>query len=335
MLPGALAPGELERLQANLATSRWRMTLAVFATPNVRGYSELPTGFATELQRLTNGRVTLEVLTGANAIAHNELLKSLRDGTDLWSWDAPLRRSSSNSAYAVFAGLPFGLAPAEHAAWIRNAGADLLEQLHWRDGLEFRVVPCGIGTGAGGWYRREITTPADIRGLRVRTYGLVTTIMGRLGAVSVSTATDTASLRAAFTDNTLDAFLQVSAFGATFIRRAPQGTTPLVYHFPGWHQPSYLLDLQIPAHVWTAMGEPLQRLVDEACRLNLDRTVTESASAQRQQADLARSNGITVRPHTGPVLEALRKATDEVIAEEAARNPEFKLALDSYNRFRK
>lgn len=308
------------------------MTLAAFPAGSTRGFSEQPQSFVAELQRLSGGQISVTTLAGADAIQPSELNVNMQTSVDLFAWNGPLRRSGINSAYIVFSGLPFGLAPADHVAWMRNGGADLLEQLHWRDNLDYRVVPCGIGTGAGAWHRREITTPNDLRGLRVRSYGIVTTILGRLGAVSVTA--DNTRLRTVFTSNTLDAFYEISALSSIFIARPAQGTTPLVYHFPGWHQPSYLLVVQVPAQVWIAMGEPMQRLVDEACRVNLDRWVTESASVQRQVAEQARTNGLTVRPYTGPVLEALRRATEEVIADEA-RNPEFKAALDSYRRFRR
>jgi len=213
---------------------------------------------------------------------------------------------------------------------MRGEGTQLIEQLYARDGYQFRAIPCGIAGSTGSWFRREIRSPSDFRGLKVRSIGLAGNVLQRLGAEGAgSQSTD---LAAAFSANTVDAALFTTALTGIFVKTPPPAA---VFHYPSWHSPAYMFDLLIGAQLWSAMSEPQQRLIDEACRRNLDKWAVQFDSSQTEVLTQVRNQRILVRPFTGPTLEALRKAADEVLAEEAGRDPEFKEVLDSYNRFRR
>jgi TRAP-type mannitol/chloroaromatic compound transport system substrate-binding protein len=83
------------------------------------------------------------------------------------------------------------------------------------------------------------------------------------------------------------------------------------------------------------MGDLQRRLLDEACRRNLDRWTQGFPITQVDAVNRIRAQRVVVRPFTGPVREALQKATDEALAEEAAKSSRFKEILESYNRFRR
>jgi TRAP-type mannitol/chloroaromatic compound transport system substrate-binding protein len=261
----------------------------------------------------------------------SRLLSAIRDQNDLIGWHMPISSSNRRRAFLIFHGaVPFGLGPADHVRWMRAEGTQLLEQLYARDNYQFRAIPCGIAGSTGSWFRREIRSPNDFRGLKVRSVGLAGNVLQRLGAEGAgSQVTD---LGAAFAANTVDAALFSTALTSVFVKTPPPAA---VFHFPSWHAPAYLFDLLIGAQQWSAMSEPQQRLVDEACRRNLDKWAVQFDSSQTEVLTQVRNQRILVRPFTGPTLEALRKATEEVLAEEAGRDPEFKEVLDSYNRFRR
>ena len=96
-----------------------------------------------------------------------------------------------------------------------------------------------------------------------------------------------------------------------------------------------MFDLLVASHHWQAMSEGQQKLLDEACRRNLDKWAIQFDSTQTEVLTQIRNVRAQIRPFTGPTLEALRKATTEVLDEEAAKAPEFREILDSYNRFRR
>jgi TRAP-type mannitol/chloroaromatic compound transport system substrate-binding protein len=95
-----------------------------------------------------------------------------------------------------------------------------------------------------------------------------------------------------------------------------------------------MFELIIGASDWLAMSGAQRRLLDEACRRSLDRAVTGFAAARSDvETRLRSTRGLAVRPFTGPVIEALRNASREAIAEEAGRDNAFAEVIASYNRF--
>lgn len=332
-LPDALPQAELERLQQTVTPSRFR--LVPISTQRVRGFSEQHADFAAELERLSGGRLTITAGSPDDIGGSTNILReAARNQLDFIGWHSPVLSAGRRRAYWLFAGtVPFGLAPADHVRWLRADGARLLEQTYARDSFQVRVIPCGIAGGPGAWFRREIRSPNDFRGLKTRAPGLASDVLQRLGATAASV--QNTELVAAFGANTVDAVLDHTARTATFVRTPPTPPLAAAYHFPSWHSPSYLFEAILSPAMWSAMPQAQQRLVDEACRRNLDRWATQFESTQTEVLTQIRNARIAVRPFTGPTLEALRKAATDVLTEEAARSPDFKEVLDSYNRFRR
>ena len=332
ILPAALAQGELESLRQSVPAAQWRMAIAVFTSNRFRGFSEQSGGFIQQLEQLSGGKIKINILAGTEAPRSSDVLREVRNGADLVGWHSPILSFSRRPTYAIFAGgVPFGLPPADHARWLRNEGAHLLEQLYWRDNFHVRVIPCGMAAATGGWLRREIRAPGDLRGLKVRGTPLAEETLRKLGATPV--ALENNAIGSAFTSQTLDAVFQAAPPLTIFLKSPPPAP---VFHQSGWSHPSYLFELIVSASLWQSMPDGQRRLLDEACRRNVDRWVVEFATAQSETVTQIRANtGITVRPFTGPVIEELRKAASEVLAEESARNPEFRDVLASYNRFRR
>jgi TRAP-type mannitol/chloroaromatic compound transport system substrate-binding protein len=328
-LPAAIPQAELTRLASEAAAATWRLTL--FSTSTVTGFSEQPNNFITELSRLSNNRLTVSALSAAGDPRTIDFTRNIRAQTNTFAWHSPLQSISRNRTYGLFAGtVPFGLAPADHVRWLRAEGAHLLEQLYRRDGFDIRVIPCGVGGSVGAWFRREVRNPGDIRGLKVRGMIFTTEVMERLGATGASINTN--NLVEAFRDNRVDAVLAATPQTSLFLR------DPLpapVYHYPSFQSPSFLLELMVPAQTWVQMSEPQRRLVDEACRRNLDQWATNFTASQNQILNQVRARRVSVRPFPQPVQDAIRRAATEVLNEEAAKNDGFRQVLESYNRFRR
>jgi TRAP-type mannitol/chloroaromatic compound transport system substrate-binding protein len=101
------------------------------------------------------------------------------------------------------------------------------------------------------------------------------------------------------------------------------------------HSPALVFDLLIGRPAWEAMPVAQRRLLDEACRRNLDRWAQAFPTTQNDVLDRIRAQRILVRPLTGPLRETLRKATDQIMDEESARNPIFRTVRESYEKFRR
>ncbi len=331
VLPSALSDQEAASLAATVSPSRSRLWAGLFGTDRIPGFTDQSADFITELQRLSGNKLDVSSLAGDADVSPDGLVQRLSSERDLLAWQAPSRDSGRQLELALLSGsVPFGLEPSDHVRWLRADGARWLEQAYIDNATPMRVIPCGIAGGVGAWFRKEVRSPSDFRGLKVRAPHLLARALARLDSRIVALPSSR-ELGSAFAGNRLDANFGVTPLTGIFLA---QPRVAAVYHYPGVHQPAYLFTLVMAPATWAAMPEPQQRLIDDACRRNLDRWAQLFPSSQNDVLDRIRRQRIIVRPFTGPVREALRKAVDATFAEEASRSPRFKEVLESYNRFR-
>jgi serine/threonine protein kinase/TRAP-type mannitol/chloroaromatic compound transport system substrate-binding protein len=326
-LPPALTQAEVDRIRRSVTPAEWQMALGLFAgsTP---GYSEQSSDFIAELERLSGGKLKTRVLTGNDAPRGNVILHQVNLDSRYIGWHSPSQSVARDRTYALLAGLvPFGLPPAAHVRWMRQEGANLLEQLYRRDHYDVRAIPCGIAGTPGGWVDKDLQTPADVAGLKVSGSVLWLAALQKHGAVPVTIA----DFRQAFTTNQVDAVFPLTPLTSVFLRQ------PLLarhYYHPGVQQGSHMLDLLIGSRQWQGMSDGQRSLVDEACRRNLDKWIGKYGQSQTAVLTQIRSRKIKVRPLPSQMQDALRKSAEQVLNEEADHSADFKRVLDSYNRFR-
>lgn len=332
-LPAAIPDAEAAAIAQSAPEAKWRLLIGPFTNDRIPGFTEQSGDFIQELSRLSGGKLDVTVFTGETTVPRNETFRVLRSEPDLFSWHSPLMSASRRSEFAIFAGgVPFGLSPSDHVRWLRTEGANLLERSYAAHGIHVRSIPCGIAGNAGAWFRKEMRSPSDFRDLKVRSTFIIGQALRKMGSNLVSDIQSNRDLGSAFAANRLDANFGLTPLTGVFLANPRPAS---VYHHPGIHNPSYLFELLIAAETWAQMAEPQRRLIDDACRRNLDRWATFFPSSQNEVLDRIRTQRVTVRPFTGPILESLRKATDEVLSEESANNARFKEVLDSYNKFRR
>lgn len=330
-LPAAASQDEIAGLAASVPAGRWRFAVDGVGADRVPGFSDQSGDFIAELKRVTGDRLDFAPIAADRAIPSGELLQRLAANRDLVAWQPPLAQAGRHLEFAIFSGaVPFGLTPNDHVRWLRAEGEQLLEQTFNETGTPLRAIPCGIAGGVGAWFKKEVRSPSDVRGLKVRAPRIMAEALGKLGASAV-TLQSNRELAAAFTANRIDANFDTTPLTEIFLAQSRPAS---VYHYPGVHNPAYLFTLLIGPNTWSAMADPQRRAIDEACRRNLDRWAQHFPSTQSDVLNEIRRQRIVVRPFTGPLRETLRKSVDEVLAEEAARRPRFKEILESYNRFR-
>lgn len=330
-LPPAISQDDVARIASAVPAATWRFAIESLGDGRVPGFTDQSSDFIAELKRISGDKLDLTPLAADRTIPSGELLQRLATNRDLVAWQGPLAQAGRHLEFAVFSGaVPFGLNPSDHVRWLRSDGARLLEETFAETGTPLRAIPCGVAGGVGAWFKKEVRSPSDFRNLKVRAPRVMAEALTKLGARTV-TLQSSRELAAAFTGNRLDANFDVTPLTEIFLAQARPAS---VYHYPGVHNPAYLFTLLIGPDTWSAMAEPQRRLTDEACRRNLDRWAQRFASTESDVLNEIRRQRIVVRPFTGPLREALRKAVDQVLAEESAKSARFKEILESYNRFR-
>ncbi|HRD74555.1 MAG TPA: caspase family protein [Hyphomicrobiaceae bacterium] len=288
-----------------------------------------PERFAAALSRSASAAgasAKVEVAPPNSVVPFSEILSALNSGRLDAAWGAMPILIGRDKSFEIFSGqVPFGHDPARFVRWIESGGRPLLNG-HAR-ALRLHVVPCAIvGQEGGGWFKKAIQRPEDLRGLRVRWYGSGNSVMQRVGALAQSIGAG--NVHSMLTKGELDGTeFSLPSVDATIGFH----TIARHYYFPGWHAPALLSDLTFSRTAWDKLGPATQRVIEETCRHFLALTLSEIAKDEAEGlAEIRAKPGVEIRPYPPAVLAVLRKAANEIQAETSANDAGYKAILDSY-----
>jgi TRAP-type mannitol/chloroaromatic compound transport system substrate-binding protein len=225
-------------------------------------------------------------------------------------------------------GLPFGLnARHQMSWWSFGGGADLVNAVLKRLGTY--GIPAGvIGGQMGGWFKTEIDSLDDLKGLRFRINGLGAPIFARIGAVPVDMPhTD---VMGALASNAID--------GAEFLCPQDDERLGLVkaarYNYgPCWWESAGMVHLVVNLERWNALPAAYRAALTRACDAVTLRMLAKYDFVNPPSLKRLVSAGAVVRQFPQPVLEACHRATIEHFNEVAAKNAQFKKGMDSVTAF--
>ncbi len=309
-------------------TVRWDMVTTWPA--DAPGFGSAAKQLAAWIGRASNGRLRIEVHGGHERVAPFEVFDAVADGRAQMGHGAAHFWQGKAAAAPFFATVPFGLNAQETNGWLLHGGGmELWRELYARFGL-LPFAAGNTGMQSAGWYNREITSVADLRGLKIRMPGLGGEVMRRLGAIPVQV--EGMDVFAALKAGAIDAAEWVApdndrAFGLQ--RMATYCYTP------GWQEPAMTLECLVNRKAFEALPADLQLIVELACRASNDDVLAGFTTRnQRAFAALAGKDGAVFRQFPDTVLDALRRASDEVLAGLAASDPTAQRVFDSYRAYR-
>ncbi len=209
-----------------------------------------------------------------------------------------------------------------------GGGIELWQELF----APFGVLPQPAGnTGVqlGGWFRKEIRSVADLKGLKMRIPGLGAEVLKRAGGTPVNLPGG--EIFTALQTGAIDATEWVGpyndlAFGLHTVAKH--------CYYPGWHEPGSVLECLINQKAYGALPDDLKAVVTGACRIvNNDMLAEYTARNPVALKSLIEEHGVSVKPFPADVLAALKKYSTEVVAELAAKDALAKRIFDSYTSF--
>jgi TRAP-type mannitol/chloroaromatic compound transport system substrate-binding protein len=209
-------------------------------------------------------------------------------------------------------------------------GRKFYRDLYQQANLRVHVIPCGFGGGeTSGWFAKEIKTRDDLKGLRMRIFGLGARVMAKLGATAV--LVPGGKLGEAFDRKEIDAaeFLTPTID----LKQGLQEHVKLLY-IPGWHQPETVLELLVNRDKWDALGSERQTLLEGACKDLMATTIADNAKLQAQALAQLTAKGVRMETWSGDLPKAFRDAWNEVAKEESDRDIYFRVVLTDLENFR-
>src|SRR5216683_2029595 len=190
--------------------------------------------------------------------------------------------------------------------------------------------PCGnTGTQMGGWFRKEIKTVADLSGLKFRIGGIAGQVLQKVGVVPQQLAGG--DIYPALEKGTIDAAEWVGPYDD---EKLGFQKVAKYYYYPGFWEGGPTVHAFANLEKWNALPKSYQAIIANATA-NANTWMAARDDMQDPSA-LKRlvAGGTQLRPFTNEILEAGRKATNELWAEISAKNPDFKKSIDAMQAYR-
>jgi TRAP-type mannitol/chloroaromatic compound transport system substrate-binding protein len=281
---------------------------------------------ADRINAMAGGRLTVDLFAAGEIVPALAVLDAVSNGTVEMGHTAALYWQGKIPAAGFFTSVPFGLGPVEHEAWIElRDGQALWDELYRPFGVR-AFLAGNTGPSMGGWFKKKLEGPDDLKGLRIRVQGLGAEVFRRLGAVPLTVSAG--DLLPALERGAIDA--------AEFLAPAPDLETGLqkhapFYYAPGFNKPNGASELMISASVWERLPEDLRAVVREAARA--EHTLGLADAHERNASALTEILGrhqVTLEAFPRAILNAARKASAEMTAEIADTSPLARRIVDSY-----
>lgn len=328
---GASAGADTAAAPNVMTGKRFRWHLALFVPESWKIWGEGLKQFAADVKLVSGGR--LEIKVDSKEVPAMQIFDAVKDGdvemghAAAYFWDG--KAGDQLRASPFFTSIPFGMTAGGTYAWLLDGGGmDLWRELY----ADFDLIPLPLGnTGvqAGGWFRKPITSHADLANITMRIPGLGGKVFERAGGkVDILPGHEIAT---ALETGRIDATEWIGPYHDTevgFHKLAPY------YYTGGWHEPGSVLELLINRTAWESLGPDLQLIV-ESCAARIDRLMFAQWSARDAQAyqALKQDSALTVAEYPIDVARALRPFADEVLAEVRASTPLAAKIHDSYKHF--
>lgn len=286
---------------------------------------------ADRITKMTDGRITVKLFAAGELVGAFEAFDAVSTGTADMYHGADYYWQGKHKAYNFFTGVPLGLTTAELDGWINHAGGqELWDELS----ATFNVKPFMAGnTGVqmGGWFRNEVHSLEDIKGINFRMPGLGGEVLRRLGANAV--ALPGGEIFAALQAGTIDGTEWVGpwndlAFGFYKVTK--------FYYYPGFHEPGAGVCAGTNLDVWNSLSDSDKAIFEAACRAENSVMYSEFMANNGSAMDtLVQEHGVQLRRFSDEIFDAFGKTSEEVVAEVAADDDLGKRIYDSYFKARK
>ncbi|MCI2430382.1 TRAP transporter substrate-binding protein [Candidatus Acetothermia bacterium] len=330
---GAVVGGALPAAVAKAQATQFRWRMVTSWPPGFPILQEGAERFAKRVDEVSQGRLKIEVFAGGVLVPALGGFDAIRGGTVEAGSSASYYWAGQVPAAQFFTAVPYGLTVEDMQAWLYGAGGlELWNEVYAKIGL-YAIPMLNTGVQMGGWFKREIKTVDDLKGLKMRIPGLGGKVMAKLG-VAV-TLLPGAEIVPALERGTIDAAEWVGpahdlVFGFPKVAK--------FYYYPGWHEPGAQAELMLNKRAWEALPKELQGIVHAvASEIN----IWSYAQFERQNAEaLAKIKkdfpDVKVLQFPDALLREFRKQTGVVLGEEAAadRTGDFKRVYDAYLKFR-
>lgn len=314
-------------IRADEGQVRWRLASSFpKSLDTIYGAAEL---LSHRVAALTDGKFQIRVFAGGELVPGLQVLDAVKADTVECGHTASYYYVGKDKAFAFDCAVPFGLTARQQNAWMYSGGGlELTRELFAAHNI-INFPGGNTGTQMGGWFRNEVKSLADIKGLKMRIPGLGGEIMSKLGAVAQTIAGG--DIYPALERGTIDAAEWVGPYDDEklgFHKIAKN------YYYPGWWEPGPQLSFYINSDEWAKLPKRFQQAFEvAAAEANLSMLTAYDAKNPEALVRLIRT-GVKLRKYPDDVMKAAQEATFALYEDEAGKNSAFKRIYVEWQKFR-
>ncbi|WP_254849537.1 MULTISPECIES: TRAP transporter substrate-binding protein [Thalassotalea] len=296
---------------------------------NFPGLGLGPETFAKYVNEMSAGRLTVKVYGAGELVPGFEVFDAVSQGTAEMGHSGAYYWKGKMSAAPIFSAIPFGMTATEFNAWLHFGGGLEMWQALYKP---FGVVPmAGGNSGAqfAGWFKKEINSVEDLKGLKMRIPGLGGEVLKRAGAIPVNLTGG--EIFSSLQSGAIDASEWVGPYNdlAFGFHQAAE-----YYYSSVWHETGTNLEFLVNEKALNSLPEDLQKIVEVAARA-VNQNMLDEYNARNNNAlqTLINKHNVQVKQFPADVMLALKSYTKEVIEEKANADETFAKVWASYSEF--
>ena len=327
-LTGILAAGVAPAAHAQAATVKWRLTSSFpKSLDTIYGGAEV---MANRVRALTGGKFDIQVFAAGEIAPGLQALDVTQNGTVECCHTCSYYYVGKDKAFGFGTSVPFGMNYRQFNAWFYYGGGDKVLQEFYNNYNVHHLLGGNTGVQMGGWFRKEVKTLADIKGLKIRIAGLGGAVFASMGAVPQQIAGS--DIYPALEKGTIDAAEWVGPYDDEklgFYKVAKN------YYFPGWWEPGPGINFFINKDAWAKLPKEFQEAFQAGA---YEANVTMMAEYDHKNPASLRNlvkNGVKLKSYSQEILKAAYKGAQDLYADESAKNPNFKKIADHYFKYQK
>jgi len=326
-LAGVLAAGVAPAVVHAQANIRWRLTSG-FPKPldTIYGAAEV---FAKKVSEMTGGKFQISVHAAGEIVPMPGLVDAVQAGTVEMGHTAPYYYFGKDETFALGCAIPFGLNSRQMSAWVYEGNGLKLMREFYRT-YNIMSFPGGnTGAQMGGWFRKEIKTVADLKGLKFRIGGFAGRVMERLGVVPQNIPGG--EIYQALEKGTVDAAEWVGPYDDQklgFNKVAPN------YYYPGFWEGGPQLDFYVNSKAYDGLSAEYKAIIENAAAYaHVDMQAKYDARNPAALRQLV-AGGTKLHRFPKDVMETAFKEGMALYSELSAKNANWKKIYEDYSKFR-
>ena len=324
LVGAALAAPAIAQSQPEI---KWRMATSwPKSLDTIYGGAEY---LAKRVAEMTDNKFQIRAFAGGEIVPALQVLDAVQNNTVEMGHTASYYFVGKDPTFGIDCTIPFGMNARQQNAWMTHGGGlDLLRNF-FKDYNVYNVPAGDTGAQMGGWWRKEIKTVDDLKGIKFRIgSGTAGAILAKLGVVPQTIPGG--DIYPALEKGTIDAAEWVGPYDDEklgFYKVAKY------YYTPGWWEGQAQLSAYINLGEWQKLPKSYQAILTAACAdaegWMIGKYDTDNVAAMRRLI----AGGAQLRSFSKEILDACYKATQEVYAEYSANNAKWKAIYEPWRKF--